>query len=152
MKLSDLGFNEEGVLVWLKTKARAKQGSPAGRISKQGYREMEVDGVRKKVHHVVWFLHHGAWPEMLDHINGIRDDNRIENLRQCTTRQNSTNRKKKDRELPRNVYKTVPEGKYRVSLRAEGKHLSFGVFTDLDMADTVAKQARELYYGDFAGS
>ena len=152
MQLSDLGFNEEGVLVWLKTKARAKQGTPAGRIGKQGYRELQVDGVRKKVHHVVWFLHHGEWPEMLDHINGIRHDNRIENLRKCTYHQNSTNRKKKNRELPRNVYKTVPEGKYRVSLQFKGKHMSFGVFSDLEMADIVARQARELYYGAFAGN
>ena len=152
MKLSDVGYNEAGELVWLQTKGRAIQGTPVGWISKHGYREMEIDGKRKKVHHVVWFLNKGEWPDVLDHINGDRSDNRIENLRTCTVRQNSSNRKKKDRYLPRNVYRAATEGKYRVSLQVEGKHISFGVFSDLETANTVAEQARELHYGAFAGS
>lgn len=152
MKLSDVGYDETGNLIWLKTKGRAKQGAFVGWVSTHGYREMQIEGERKKVHHVVWFLHKGEWPVMLDHINGNRLDNRIENLRTCTSRQNSSNRKKRDRKLPRNVYHTIPKGKYRVYLQVEGKHISFGTYSELDEADTVAKQARELYYGAFAGS
>jgi len=154
MKLSDVGYNRLGELVWLRTKGRAIQGAPVGWVNKKhGYREMNIDGKRKKVHHVVWFLHTGEWPDMLDHINGIRDDNRIENLRVCTAVENSRNRKKTTRRLlPRSVYYTNNKEKYRVSVQVDGKFKHIGVFSDLKEAETAAKQARELYYGAFAGS
>lgn len=154
MKIDDLDYTPTGELIWRRTKGRAKKGSLVGWIhNKHGYREMNLDGVRKKVHHVVWFLHRGEWPEMLDHINGIRDDNRIENLRECTAAENARNRKKKDnRTLPRNVYYSLTEGKYRVYLTIDGKTKSFGTFSELDTADKIAQQARDEYYGAFAGS
>ena len=46
---------------------------------------------RLLVHRVVWFLHKGYWPDTIDHINGVRTDNRIENLRDVSQAQNSTN-------------------------------------------------------------
>lgn len=49
-----------------------------------------------KVHHLIWFLYSGSWPENeLDHINDIRDDNRVENLR-IVTRQENVNKYKQD--------------------------------------------------------
>src|SRR5699024_11445694 len=44
----------------------------------------------------IWEMHHGKIPEgmEIDHINGIRDDNRIDNLRLVTSRTNDTNRAK----------------------------------------------------------
>lgn len=158
MKIEDIEYCTDGTLKWNKTKGRAKQGDTAGWKSIQGYQEMSLDGKRIKVHHVVWFLHHGYWPTMLDHINGIRTDNRIENLRTCTARENSRNRSVKTyRELPRNVYyecrqkdKTIK--KYRVYLTINGKNVSFGVYSDLNEAAKVAEQARKEHYGEFAGS
>lgn len=45
------------------------------------------------VHRLVWMYHNGVWPNAsLDHINGIRTDNRIENLREATHKENLTNR------------------------------------------------------------
>ena len=46
-----------------------------------------------KAHHVAWILSHGAWPDkVIDHINGMKDDNRICNLREVEFRENAANR------------------------------------------------------------
>ena len=153
MELTDITYQEDGSLVWNKTKGRAVKGQAVGWSSKDGYLEAQVSGKRYKVHHIVWKLHHGFFPDRLDHINGNRTDNRISNLRQCSVAENSRNRKNKEyRELPRNIYYYKTAGKYRVCLMKDGKAHSFGVFDDLSLAETIAKQARELYFGEFSGN
>ena len=53
-----------------------------------------LDGKNYLEHRVVWRIVNGAWPAgELDHINGVRDDNRLENLRDSTRQQNMFNRK-----------------------------------------------------------
>lgn len=53
-----------------------------GSYDKDGYLIYKIKGKQIKAHRLVWFLCNGNFPESeLDHINRIRDDNRIENLR-----------------------------------------------------------------------
>jgi hypothetical protein len=52
-------------------------------------------GKRYKEHILAWFFYHGSWPTgQIDHINGIKDDNRICNLRDVTQSKNMYNKKK----------------------------------------------------------
>lgn len=59
-----------------------------------GYHGIRLDGTLLMVHRVIWLLHYGDWPKgELDHLNGDRFDNRIENLRDCNKSQNMRNQK-----------------------------------------------------------
>lgn len=78
---------------WVKPRQhRIKAGSPAGSTDKLGYRWIKFRGRLYGVHQLVFFLEKGRWPKgFVDHANGKPGDNRIENLRECTNRQNKQN-------------------------------------------------------------
>lgn len=63
----------------------------------KGYMRVTVDSKAYKAHRVIWFLHTGYWPakhEQIDHINGIKTDNRICNLRLVSHSGNMLNKHK----------------------------------------------------------
>jgi hypothetical protein len=71
-----------------------KKGGRAGWIDAFGYRVIRICDVKYKAHRLAWLYVNGKWPdEQIDHINGIRDDNRMSNIRQSTPRENSQNKK-----------------------------------------------------------
>lgn len=83
-----------GNLIRRKTVDKARRwvaGSVIGTKDKDGYLITHFNGRPWKVHHLVWIYHHGYKPEMIDHINRIPGDNRIENLREATKSLNAYN-------------------------------------------------------------
>ena len=57
-----------------------------------GYKHGQIFKKQHKAHRIAWALYYGVWPSNnIDHINGVRDDNRIENLRDVSMSQNSRN-------------------------------------------------------------
>lgn len=71
-------------------------GKLAGKLDGRGYYAigLRINGkaISMAAHRVVWALHHGRWPTLhIDHINRLRDDNRIENLREVTQAENAKN-------------------------------------------------------------
>ena len=83
---------DTGVLYNNKNRGCAREGSQVGWNS-NGYLETRFQGKPYKVHRVVWAIHHGRDPGQfqIDHINGNREDNRINNLRLVTCSQNICN-------------------------------------------------------------
>ena len=60
----------------------------------RGYGRITLFGKRYKSHRLAWAMHYGDWPpDQIDHINGVRSDNRIENLRAVSQAENSKNSK-----------------------------------------------------------
>jgi hypothetical protein len=58
----------------------------------KGYRTGQVLGKSLKAHRVIWAIAHGQWPaEEIDHVNGVRSDNRLVNLREATSSENGWN-------------------------------------------------------------
>lgn len=108
-----------------------------------GYVAGRILGSRQyKAHRVAWALHYGEWPEgQIDHINGIRDDNRIANLRIVTPSENSKNCKK--RSNGSNVFgvSQTNSNKWAVKIGHEGRQYFLGVYENFELAVAVRKDA-----------
>ena len=90
-----LHYNPDtGVFTWLVTRGRNKAGDVAGNTNKNtGYLQIRLIYILYQGHRLAWLYMTGEWPrEYLDHINGVRDDNRWVNLREATHRQNLYNK------------------------------------------------------------
>lgn len=84
----------DGRLVWRHTSGGSvKAGHEIGTFHEDGYRRAKIRGKSYLVHRLVFALCTGRWPTGdVDHVNGRKDDNRPENLREVTNRQNHQNR------------------------------------------------------------
>lgn len=85
----------------------------------------------------VWLMHTGRWPDgEIDHINGVRDDNRIENLRDVTHQTNAENRRRPVRASETGALGVTltKDGRYRARICSKGRLLSLGVFGSADEA------------------
>ena len=66
-------------------------------IDGNGYKSAVIMGHRTTAHRVAWIIYYGVIPDNIDHINGIRTDNRICNLRSVTQAENAKNMRKSKR-------------------------------------------------------
>lgn len=88
-------FPLTGKFVWKESLSiRAPVGAEAGWKMIKGYISIGIDGVDYLAHRLAWFYVHGEWPiSQIDHINEIKDDNSLANLRQATNSGNAVNKK-----------------------------------------------------------
>jgi len=84
---------DTGELRWKVSKpGRQRAGNIAGKQNIRGYRDVGINNIRYRAHRVIWLYVTGAWPTgQIDHINGVRNDNRFANLRDVTHAQNQQN-------------------------------------------------------------
>lgn len=128
------------------------------KVGRHRYLRVSIEGKPVSLHRVIYLWHHGYLPEAIDHINGDRFDNRIENLRGATQAENCLNRKhhSNSRSPCKNVYLQAPTKRagwkrnWVVSLTVNRKRKYIGSFEDLDLAELVAIEAREKFHGQFA--
>ena len=134
------------------TNPRAPAHTYSGSPNKAGYLRTRVLGRLYYNHHLVWFLHHGAWPSALDHINGDRADNRLENLRICNQQQNMHNacRRSGSETGVKGVNWRAAKNKYRARIVVDRKEISLGHYDTLEEARRAVEQARTKYHGEFA--
>lgn len=121
---------------------------------KDGYYQTMVRGKHYLLHRLVWLYHYGRFAKEIDHINGNKKDNRIENLRSCTRQENLYNSKK--RKDNKTGYKGVvycpvnPFRPYRAQIRVNGKRIYLGFYDNLTDAGEAYMRAAEKYAGTFA--
>lgn len=94
-QLKELFEYKDGNLIWkVKRGTRGKKGSIAGYTNiKNGYIDIKINNTVYKMHRLVWIYHFGNIPNelVIDHIDRIRNNNYIENLRLVTRQENSFN-------------------------------------------------------------
>lgn len=110
-------------------------GKPAGCKAKSGYVYVRLDGKLHKAHRVAFAHFHGKWPtSMIDHKNGIKDDNRIENLREATASGNLQNKRNasSNNKTSRLIGVTWADhaNKWKAQIHSQGKTINLGYFDD----------------------
>lgn len=109
-------------------------------------------GKTYKAHQIIYLLHHGSIPKEIDHINGIRIDNRIENLRAVDRSLNCANQKIQNRSKSgfKGVTKLYGKNKWRARIKHKQTEFYLGAFdTAESAAEAYNKKAFELF-GNFA--
>lgn len=142
---------ETGVFRWRATKAKCiKNGDLAGSTSNHGYIGIFVDGHRRLAHRLAWLYMFGVWPDkQIDHINGIRGDNKIVNLRLATQSENSANGKQRTRNLKgAHFMKTLK--KWRATLTKNYKQVHVGLFASEKEAHEARMMVAKQIHGEFA--
>lgn len=134
-------------------------GSIVGSPHSQGYLIAVVDGKNLRLHRLAWLYVYGELPKEIDHINNVKDDNRIANLRICNRSENVQNVVLKANNT--SGYKGIHKDKYRDSFRAQIKvknkiltsNFSFSQYGSKDLALQAAidwvKLTRENLHGEF---
>ncbi len=83
---------ETGIMTRKRVFGRRHAGDSVGSPNNKGYLHAYIYDTNYLVHRVIWLLVYGRWPtEQLDHINHVRTDNRLGNLRECTNAENRQN-------------------------------------------------------------
>ena len=134
---------ETGVIAW------RRNGRRAGWRHYGGYRNVRVDGVTYSEHRLAWLYVHGQWPAAdIDHINRVRDDNRLANLRPATRSENCQNQpvRSTNRSGVTGVYYHSCARKWVASINIDKKQRHLGVFDTAEHAAAARKSAEQQYY------
>lgn len=137
-------------LSWFKTEGAGKAwnkrfaGAQAFTGDMNGYRHGAINGKMYAAHRVAWALYYGYWPEnTIDHINGIKNDNRIINLRDVSNAINSRNAKMRSSNVSgyNGVAWYEARGKWIANIMMDGKRKHLGLFVDIEDAISARKAA-----------
>ena len=142
---------DTGILRWKVSRCgRVKAGDTAGTPDKDGYLLVTVDGKKRKSHRLAWAIHHGVWPEgQIDHINLVKTDNRLENLRDTTAAVNMQNVAKPNKRNKCGVLGVVRQGdRFKSTLTVGGRTLHIGTFSSAEAAhEGYLSAKRDLHPG-----
>lgn len=146
---------DTGIFIWKDCKSRPPhvnatwKGKVAGSLNKDnGYIQMRIDNKNIKAHRLAYFMHYGVEPYLIDHLNKIRHDNRICNLKNSDYMENAKNQK---------LASTNNSGQYGVCfikkskkwssrITVNKKRIHLGEYFDFNEAVKVRKEA-EIKYG-----
>ena len=142
---------KDGSLYWKVRKAQKthigkRAGSPA-----HGYESVYVDGRNWRIHRLVFLMQHGYLPKVLDHINGNRKDNRVENLREASYQTNAYNQNMKRNNVSGIKGVSWNNDRQKWAVRVNHNKKTYQRYVqDLELAELVAIEMRSKLHGDFA--
>lgn len=144
--LDGLAYNKELGLFY------KPDGKRADTPHSKGYRKISWKGKKYLAHRLVWYAEHGYFPNcQIDHINRIKDDNRIENLRLATNAQNHRNKsiQRNNTSGKAGVHWYASREKWMAYIKIDGDCKFLGYFDLFQDAVNARKEAEKELYGEF---
>jgi hypothetical protein len=144
-----------GTFTWIRIGSRVKPGKIAGTLLADGYCAIRWRGKRYGAHRLAWLYVYGEWPrEQIDHIDGVRANNRGGNLREATQSQNQGNtRIRKDNTSGiKGVCWSKAARKWLACIQVNGKFKHLGLFITAEEASAAYRKAANAAFGEFAMS
>lgn len=142
----------DGVFIWSANASPRLRGRRAGTAMANGYRRVRIDGEYYTEHRLAWVYMTGDCPELqIDHVNGLRWDNRWENLRLATNAQNQRNRRTNfNNRIGLKGVCVGYRGRYRAVIFDGKRSIFLGHFdTPKQAHDAYSAKAAELF-GEYA--
>lgn len=146
--------SSSGEFRWkIKPNSNMFAGDVAGHTDYQGYRAIRYGRILYRAHRLAWLLHHGSWPkDQIDHINGKKDDNRIENLREADPSENKWNQMAQSNNShgSKGVAWDAQKQRWVARIMIRGKRMKIGRYRTREEATRAYAVAAEKYAGEFA--
>lgn len=146
--LDEWFYYQDGCLFWKKSTARTNAGDAAGSLDKDGYVRVRFKGRKVYAHRLIWIMHTDDHPELIDHIDGNKSNNRLTNLRHASKSANAINsgsyRSNKSTGV-RGVHKSG--NKYAARLWVNGTRLYLGYFDTIVEAQAAYEKAVASHFG-----
>lgn len=141
-----------GTFTWrVRSARRIKVGDAAGCDNGYGYLRIRIDGVEHKAHRLAWLYVNGLWPvSQIDHINGLRDDNRIGNLRDVSQSVNSQNLRSATAQNKSSGLLGVSwhkrDSRWVAQINIDGKKHHLGYFNTAELAYAAYLEAKREFH------
>ena len=150
-------YNAEDGRLYVKTRyhSSVQIGNEAGGENAEGYRIISINRKLYKAHRLIWLMTHGSMPSgQIDHKNGCKADNRIENLRLVTPSENKRNS---------GAYANNSSGykgvswhksgrKWQAKIRTNGKQKYLGLYATAEDAAAAYAKASKEQHGEYGRS
>lgn len=142
---------EKGVFQWVRF-GRGRRKTQIGNLNTDGYVRLRVNGVNYPAHKVAWYLFYQEWPQKeIDHIDGVRSNNKISNLRLATRSQNCYNKTSSRNSTSK--YKGVSwdssRNKWITSISVNGRTKHLGRYDSEEEAYQNFVEAAKVLHGEF---
>jgi len=122
-----------------------RYNKPMGNLTNKGYihcaTTVNYVKINIFIHRLAWYLHYGIAPyDKIDHINRIRNDNRISNLRSATQQQNLFNK------TDTKGYTKRKSGRFTASIMLNRKTINLGTYDTEKEAHQAYLDAKKIYH------
>jgi len=146
---SRLKYDEDtGIFTFIKSAGSRKKGDIAGSINQNGYVNIKINKKFYKAHRLAWLYVYGEMPDGdVDHLNHIRTDNRISNLRVVDSKTNMRNQKlnSENKSGEAGVYWHKAQKLWHSYITVNYKRIHLGAFVEFHRAVDARKSAEVLY-------
>jgi hypothetical protein len=142
---------QDGFLVWKKSIGRVKAGKKVETVNNRGYVMFQFQKKHYCAHRIIWLLANGRMPNMIDHIDGNKQNNLLDNLREVDNTLNHWNEWKRstNKSGHKGVWWHKQSKRWEAACRVNGKQKTVGRYERIEDAIEAVRKFREQHHGEY---